>query len=84
MRVSFIVCLLFGTCTLAKKKPPAQPANINAATSEELQQVLRELVPPPRKKFFRRANHTAHSRAWTILLPIRGLGRKGLEKIRKY
>jgi hypothetical protein len=70
-------------CT-RQEKPPAQPVNINAATSEELQQVLRELVPPPRKKSFRCANHTAHSRAWTILLPIRGLGRKGLEKIRKY
>ena len=39
IRVPLIVCLLFGTSAFAKKKPPGQPVNINAATSEELQLV---------------------------------------------
>jgi hypothetical protein len=39
IRIPLIVCLLFGTGAFAKKKPPAQPVNINAATSEELQLV---------------------------------------------
>jgi len=39
IRIPLILCLLFGTCALAKKKPPAKPVNINTATSEELQQV---------------------------------------------
>jgi hypothetical protein len=73
IRVSFIVCLLFGTCALAKKKPPAQPANINAATSEELQQVLgnwslhrgknssgAQIMRPIQE----RGRFAAHSRAW--------------------
>ena len=39
IRVPPIPCLLFGTCALAKKKPPAKPVNTNTSTSEELQQV---------------------------------------------
>jgi hypothetical protein len=41
LRIRFLLtaCLLCGTGTFAKKKPPAQPVNINAATLEELQLV---------------------------------------------
>jgi DNA uptake protein ComE-like DNA-binding protein len=39
IRVPLVVCLLFGAAAFAKKKSLAQPVNINAATSEELQLV---------------------------------------------
>jgi len=42
-RRSFAICipitlgLLFGTSAFAKKKPPAQPVNINTANSEQFE-----------------------------------------------
>jgi hypothetical protein len=78
--VSFIVFLLFGTYALAKKKPPAQPVNTNAATSEELQQVLRELVPPPRKEFFRCAKSYGPFRSVDVCCRVAGLGGSALKK----
>ncbi len=39
IRIPLILCLLCSTCVFAKKKPPAQPVNINTANSEQLQTV---------------------------------------------
>jgi DNA uptake protein ComE-like DNA-binding protein len=39
IRTSLVLCLLFGTGAFAKKKPPAQPVNVNTANSEQLQTV---------------------------------------------
>jgi hypothetical protein len=39
IRFPFLLCLLFGPCAFAKKKPPSQPVDINTADSEQLQTV---------------------------------------------
>jgi hypothetical protein len=39
IRFFLTLCLLLGTCALAKKELPAQPVNINTANSEQLQTV---------------------------------------------
>jgi len=58
IRVPPIPCLLFGTCALAKKKPPAKPVNTNTSTSEELQQVP-GIGRRRRTRFCKCANRTA-------------------------
>jgi competence ComEA-like helix-hairpin-helix protein len=83
IRVPLIVCLLFGTCAFAKKKPPAQPVNINSATSEELQQVP-GIGPATAEKILQMRKSYGPFKSVDDLLAIRGLGPKRLEKMRKY
>jgi competence ComEA-like helix-hairpin-helix protein len=83
IRFPLIVCLLLGTCALAKKKPPAQPVNINAATSEELQQVP-GIGPATADKILQMRKSYGAFKSVNDLLAIRGLGPKRLEKMRKY
>ena len=83
IRVSLIACLLFGTCAFAKKKPPAQPVNINAATSEELQ-LVPGIGPSTAEKILQMRKSYGPFKGVDDLLAIRGLGPKRLEKMRRY
>jgi competence ComEA-like helix-hairpin-helix protein len=66
-----------------KKKPPAKPVNINAATSEELQQVP-GIGPATAEKILQMRKSYGAFKSVDDLLAIRGLGAKRLEKMRKY
>ncbi len=68
---------------IAKKKPPAKPININAATSEELQQVP-GIGPATAEKILQMRKSHGAFKSVDDLLAIRGLGPKRLEKMRKY
>jgi competence ComEA-like helix-hairpin-helix protein len=83
IRVPLILCLLFGTGAFAKKKPPAQPVNINAATAEELQ-LVPGIGPSTAEKILQMRKSYGPFKSVDDLLAIRGLGPKRLEKMRKY
>src|SRR6266404_1620141 len=83
IRVPLIVCLLFGTSAFAKKKPPPQPINLNAATSEELQ-LVPGIGPATAEKILQMRKSYGAFKSVDDLLAIRGLGPKRLEKMRKY
>ena len=67
----------------AKKKPPAQPVNLNTATSEQLQQVP-GIGPATADKILKMRKSYGPFKSVDDLLAIRGLGPKRLEKMRKY
>jgi competence ComEA-like helix-hairpin-helix protein len=83
IRVPLVICLSFGTGAFAKKKPPAQPVNINAATSEELQ-LVPGIGPSTAEKILQMRKSYGPFKSVDDLLAIRGLGPKRLEKMRKY
>jgi competence ComEA-like helix-hairpin-helix protein len=83
IRFPLILCLTLGICAFAKKKPPAQPVNLNTATSEELQQVP-GIGPSTAEKILRMRKSYGPFKSVDDLLAIRGLGAKRLEKMRKY
>src|SRR5208282_3510651 len=67
----------------AKKKPPAAPVNLNAATSEELQQVP-GIGPVTAEKILQMRKSYGAFKSVDDLLAIRGIGPHRLEKMRKY
>ena len=85
MLLSFLLLgLVFSASTFAgKKKPPAKPVNINAATSEELQQVP-GIGPATAQKILQMRKSYGPFKSVDDLLAIRGLGEKRLDKMRKY
>ena len=83
IRVPLILCLLFAASAFAKKKPPAQPVNINAATSEELQ-LVPGIGPSTAEKILQMRKSYGAFKSVDDLLAIRGLGPKRLDKMRKY
>ncbi len=83
IRIPLILCLLCGTCVFAKKKPPAQPVNINTANSEQLQTVP-GIGPATADKILQMRKSYGAFKSVDDLLAIRGLGPKRLEKMRKY
>jgi competence ComEA-like helix-hairpin-helix protein len=83
IRASLVFSLLLATGALAKKKPPAQPVNINAATSEELQ-LVPGIGPSTAEKILQMRKSYGLFKSVDDLLAIRGLGPKRLEKMRKY
>src|SRR5258707_13629661 len=83
IRLPRIVWLVFGTSAFAKKKPPGQPVNINAATSEELQ-LVPGIGPSTAEKILQMRKSYGPFKSVDDLLAIRGLGPKRLEKMRKY
>src|SRR5271157_1377210 len=83
IRTSLILCLLCAPGVSAKKKPPAQPVNINAATSEELQ-LVPGIGPSTAEKILQMRKSYGPFKSVDDLLAIRGLGPKRLEKMRKY
>src|SRR6266849_2426874 len=83
IRIPLILCLLFCTGAFAKKKPPAKPVNLNTATSEELQQVP-GIGPATAEKILQMRKSYGAFKSVDDLLAIKGLGKKRLEKMRKY
>ncbi len=83
IRIPLILCLMFGNCAFAKKKPPAKPVNLNTDTAEELQQVP-GVGPATADKILQMRKSYGRFKSVDDLLAIRGLGPKRLEKMRKY
>jgi len=65
------------------KKPPLKPININTANSEELQQVP-GIGPATADKILQMRKSYGAFKSVDDLLSIRGIGKKRLEKMRKY
>jgi competence ComEA-like helix-hairpin-helix protein len=83
IRVPLLLCLLFCTCAFAKKKPPAQPININTANLDELQ-LVPGIGPVTAGKILQMRKSYGSFKSVDDLLAIRGLGPKRLDKMRKY
>src|SRR5207302_4188144 len=88
LTVRLFLTLIIGLCVsltpgIAKKKPPAKPVNINTATSEELQQVP-GIGPATAEKILTMRKSYGAFKSVDDLLAIKGLGKKRLEKMRKY
>jgi competence protein ComEA len=80
----FVALLLFTVASAATtKKPPLKPVNINAATSEELQQVP-GIGPATAEKILQMRKSFGLFKSVDDLLAIKGIGKKRLDKMRKY
>jgi competence ComEA-like helix-hairpin-helix protein len=75
--------LLLAPHTLAKKKPPTSPININTASSTQLQQVP-GIGPVTADKILQMRKSYGAFKNVDDLLAIRGIGPKKIEKMRKY
>jgi len=81
---SLLFSLILNTVAFAAtKKPPLKPININTANSEELQQVP-GIGPATAEKILQMRKSYGAFKTVDDLLAIKGLGRKRLEKMRKY
>jgi competence protein ComEA len=79
-----LACLLLDPGTpAATKKPPSQPINLNAASSEQLQQVP-GIGPATADKILQMRKSYGPFKSVDDLLAIRGIGKKHLDKMRKY
>src|SRR5262249_41550302 len=67
----------------ATKKPPLHPININAANSEQLQEVP-GIGPATAEKILQMRKSYGPFKSVDDLLAIRGIGPKRLEKMRKF
>src|SRR5467141_247043 len=77
------ICFAFAAVAGAAKKPPLKPININTANSEELQQVP-GIGPATAEKILQMRKSYGAFKSVDDLLSIKGLGKKRLEKMRKY
>jgi competence protein ComEA len=76
--------LLFVVLSVAAtKKPPPKPININTANSEELQ-LVPGIGPATAEKILQMRKSYGAFKSVDDLLSIRGIGKKRLEKMRKY
>ena len=76
-------CFLLEGISSATKKPPLRPININTANSEELQQVP-GIGPATADKILQMRKSYGAFKSVDDLLSIRGIGKKRLEKMRRY
>jgi competence ComEA-like helix-hairpin-helix protein len=77
------LCFAFAVSSGATKKPPLKPININTANSEELQQVP-GIGPVTAEKILQMRKSYGAFKSVDDLLSIRGIGKKRLDKMRKY
>ena len=77
------VCLVVSALSAATKKPPPKPVNINSARSEELQQVP-GIGPITADKILQMRKSYGAFKSVDDLVAIRGIGKKRLDKMRKY
>src|ERR1700682_1841375 len=76
--------LSFGSAVSATtKKPPLKPVNLNSATSEELQEVP-GIGPATADKILQMRKSYGAFKSVDDLVAIRGIGKKRLDKMRKY
>jgi|SRR5271154_1940040 len=79
-----ISAFLFCACTAsATKKPPPAPININTANSEQLQEVP-GIGPTTAEKILQMRKSYGAFKSVDDLLSIKGIGKKRLDKMRKY
>jgi competence ComEA-like helix-hairpin-helix protein len=82
--LSLLASLVLAAGTAAAtKKPPSQPINLNAASSEQLQQVP-GIGPATADKILQMRKSYGPFKSVDDLLAIRGIGKKRLDKMRKY
>ncbi len=84
--LAFAPALLVLACAATAgttKKPPPAPVNINAANSEQLQTVP-GIGPATAEKILQMRKSYGAFKSVDDLLAIRGIGKKRLEKMRKY
>ena len=78
-----VFCFALAAISGATKKPPLKPININTANSEELQQVP-GIGPATAEKILQMRKSYGAFKSVDDLLAIKGIGKKRLEKMRKY
>jgi len=78
-----VFCFAFAAISNATKKPPLKPININTANFEELQQVP-GIGPATAEKILQMRKSYGTFKSVDDLLSIKGIGKKRLEKMRKY
>jgi competence protein ComEA len=81
--VSMTFCVSPPASWATAKKPPLKPININTANSDELQQVP-GIGPATAEKILQMRKSYGAFKTVDDLLAIKGLGRKRLDKMRKY
>ena len=81
--ISLALILSFAADSLAKKKPPAHPVNLNTASAAELQQVP-GIGPSTAAKILQMRKSYGSFKSVDDLRAIRGIGPKRLEGMRKY
>jgi comEA protein len=79
----FAICFAFAAVSGATKKPPLKPININTANSDELQQVP-GIGPVTADKILQMRKSYGAFKSVDDLLSICGIGKKRLEKMRRY
>jgi competence protein ComEA len=77
------MCMSFATNIDATKKPPLAPININTASSEQLQEVP-GIGPATAEKILQMRKSYGAFKSVDDLLSIKGIGKKRLDKMRKY
>jgi len=81
---SLFLSIVFSTVVLsATKKPPLKPVNVNTASFEQLQQVP-GIGPATAEKILQMRKSYGLFKSVDDLLSIRGIGKKRLDKMRKY
>jgi competence protein ComEA len=84
LRCLLSAALLFAAAASATtKKPPPRPVNLNSATSAELQQVP-GIGPATADKILQMRKTYGQFKTVDDLLAVRGIGKKRLDKMRKY
>ena len=78
-----VFCFVVEGISAATKKPPLKPININIANSEELQQVP-GIGPATAEKILQMRKSYGAFKSVDDLLAIRGIGKKRLDKMRKF
>jgi comEA protein len=79
-----LAALVFAAAASAtSKKPPSRPVNLNSATSAELQQVP-GIGPATADKILQMRKTYGPFKTVDDLLAVRGIGKKRLDKMRKY
>jgi comEA protein len=79
----FTALALASTASAGTKKPPLKPINLNSATSEELQEVP-GIGPATADKILQMRKSYGAFKSVDDLVAIRGIGKKRLDKMRKY
>lgn len=83
LAVPLALCVFVAPFASAKKKPPAQPININTAGSDQLQ-LVPGIGPVTAQKILQMRKSYGAFKSVNDLEAIRGIGPKRLEKMRKY
>jgi len=81
--LSLLLVLFCAGATLANKKPPVHPVNLNSANAAELQQVP-GIGPSTADKILQMRKAYGAFKSVDDLPAIKGIGQKRLDKMRKY